>query len=510
VTAILKWRRTGTVRGWIGSLARYTAACGITSLCTAVTFPLFGRIDPANMVMVYVLGATVAGLWLGRGPSALCALASAMAFDYFFVPPRFSFYVAEPQYLLTLGGMLLVTLVISNLMVSLRRQTEETAARERHTATLYALCRELAGAPDANSITEVARPHVAAALEGEAALVLAGQDMSGSAVDWGWDPEAVGWVLQNGLSAGPGLEHPVDSPCLYLPLAGGEGINGVLVVRPRPTAQLGAESRNMLEALTGQIAMALERARLADLAAESRAAAERAALRNTLLASISHDLRAPLTAIAGAGCLVAQSAALDSQRRATLGQLIETKARDMGELLGNVLELIRLESSTSPPRADWQSLEELVGASVRQSIHRLERMRVVCDIPSDLPLLSLDGQLIRQMLSNLLENAAKYTPPGTTIMIRALPLASFVLLIVEDDGPGFGAMDPELLFEKFERGRKESPVTGAGLGLAICRAVARLHGGAIRAMNRIDGGARFEIRLPQPTHAVPVRARSAK
>jgi two-component system sensor histidine kinase KdpD len=280
-------------------------------------------------------------------------------------------------------------------------------------------------------------------------------------------------------------------------LAGGERINGVLVVRPLPTTGPGSGSWNMLEALAGQIAMALERVRLAEVAAESRVAAERAALRNTLLASISHDLRAPLTAIAGAGCLVAQdSPLLDSAKRKTLGQLIEVKARDMAELLGNLLELIRLESATALPKADWQSLEELVGAAVRQSSHRFDRRRVLCELPDDLPLLLLDGQLIRQLLSNLLENAVKYTPPGTTITIRAVAAADLVMLTIEDDGPGFGSVVPERLFEKFERGQKEGSVSGAGLGLAICRAIARLHGGSIHAIGREGGGARFEILLP--------------
>jgi two-component system, OmpR family, sensor histidine kinase KdpD len=508
LTAVFNSRRVWAGQWSTVALGRYLRAGVITALCTALAYPLFGHLDAANIVMVYLGGAIVAGLWLGRGPASLCAISSAAAFDYIFVPPRHSFYVTEPQYLLTLGGMLIVALVISNLMVSLRRQTQQADARARRTATLYAMCRELAGAVDACSITAVARPHVALAMEGEAAFVLCGQEHSMEAAGCDMDAELVRWVLQHGHSAGPGLQRPVNSTCLYLPLAGGEGINGVLVVRPRRPAELAPDARNMLEALSGQIAMALERARLAELAAAARLAAEQTALRNTLLASISHDLRAPLTAIAGAGCLVAQSAALDFQRRATLGQLIETKARDMAELLGNVLELIRLESTTSLPRADWQCLEELVGASVRQSIHRLHRMRVVCDIPGELPLLYLDGQLVRQMLSNLLENAAKYTPPGTTIVIRATPLASSALLIIEDDGPGFGAVDPALLFEKFERGRKESAVPGAGLGLAICRAIARLHGGGIRAMNRIGGGARFEIRLPLSNSATFARQRN--
>jgi len=483
---------------WALQVRRYLGACAITALCTALAYPLFASLDPVNIVMVYLLGAMAAGLWLGRGPSALCAIANTAAFDFFFIPPRFSFYVAEPQYLLTLVGMMIVALVIANLMVSIRRQTEAAAARERRTATLYALCRDLTAAPDASSIALAAASHVAAAVEGTAVIVFAGDESGSVPLDPQLDVTLVRWVFEHGVSAGPGMQHSVAATCCYLPLAGGERINAVLVVGAQHVAGPDAEPWSMLDALAGQIAMALERVRLAEVAAESRAEAERAALRNTLLASISHDLRAPLTVIAGAGCLVAElGATLDGQRHKTLGHLIEAKARDMAELLGNVLELIRLESATASPKADWQSLEELVGAAIRQTVHRLDRRRVLCELPDDLPMMLLDGQLIRQLLSNLLENAVKYTPPDTTIFIRALANADLMMLIIEDDGPGFGAVSPERLFEKFERGQKEGAVSGAGLGLAICRAIARLHGGSIHASNRTGGGARFEIILPQ-------------
>jgi two-component system sensor histidine kinase KdpD len=338
--------------------------------------------------------------------------------------------------------------------------------------------------------------------EGPAIIVLAGAHGAAPPLESFADTRVIQWVFEHGVSAGPGMQHPIDSACRYLPLAGGERINAVLVARARQATESDAEARNMLEALAGQIALALERARLAEEAAGARAHAERAALRNTLLASISHDLRAPLTAIAGAGCLVAQQgSSLDARRRQTLGLLIEAKARDMAGLLGNVLELMRLESATTSPQADWQSMEELVGAALRQSMHRIDRLHVLCEIPDDLPLVHVDGQLIRMLLSNLLENAAKYAPPGTKVVIKAVAASDLMMLTLEDDGPGFGATVPERLFEKFERGRKEGTVSGAGLGLAICRAVVRLHGGSIHATNRVGGGARFEIILPQAASA---------
>jgi two-component system, OmpR family, sensor histidine kinase KdpD len=487
----------------LAALTRYLRSLGIAALCTAIAYPLYRYFDPVNIAMLYVLGASIAGLRLGRGPSVLCAIASVAAFDFFFVPPRYSFYVAEPQYLVTLGVILGVALIIANLMVTVRRQTEAASARERHTATLYALTQELAVAAGAGAIAAAAIRHVASALGGTAAMLVADQkgellevaaaDGSGTFID-----RAVArWTFDQRRSAGPGMSDGAHERSLYYPLRGGERVSGVLVVQPPDVRRLLPEQRRLLEAFAGQLGLALERVHLGELAAESHAAAERAALRNTLLASISHDLRGPLSAIAGAGSLVAQAnLALDKHRRSVLGQLIEEKAKDMTELLTNVLELMRLESSTQLARIEWQSLEEIVGTALRNNQHRLHLLRVTVHIPPEFPPVRLDGQLLVQLASNLLENAAKHTPAGTSVTVSAEETGGNVLLIVEDDGPGFGARDPGSLFEKFERGRSEGHVSGVGLGLAICRAIARLHGGNITASNRPEGGARFEVTLP--------------
>jgi two-component system sensor histidine kinase KdpD len=481
--------------------SRYLRALGITALCTALAYPVYPLFDPVNIVMMYLLGTTVVGLRLGRGPSALSAFGNIAAFDFFFVPPRYSFYIAETQYLFTFGVILSVALVIANLMVSVRRQTESAAARERRTATLYAMSRELAVAPDAATVADIAARHVGPALEGTAVVLLS--DERGKLYETG-QSEMIGQIgdisiAQGVLRAGQSSEvhNNIESPAVYLPLSGGEHPNGVLVVCRPEIQRLLPDQKRLLDALAGQIALALERVRLGEVAAQSRAAAERAALRNTLLASISHDLRGPLSAIAGAGSLVAQANdSLDRHRRRTLGHLIEEKARDMSGLLSNVLELMRLETATGPTKAEWQSLEELVGTAVRHTEYQLSGHRVTTAIPADAPLVFLDGQLIVQLLSNLLENAAKHTPRGTSIFIGIAISDQKVLVAVEDDGPGFGTRDPETLFEKFERGQEEGHVSGVGLGLAICRAIVFLHGGDIRAMNRPTGGAKFEVTLP--------------
>jgi two-component system sensor histidine kinase KdpD len=216
-------------------------------------------------------------------------------------------------------------------------------------------------------------------------------------------------------------------------------------------------------------------------------------------------LRTPLSAIAGAGSLIAQPEyGLNVDRRTTLGNLIERKARDMSQLLTNVLELVQMEFGGRVLRSDWHAVDDLVALALRASESRLAQRRIAVNLPPQLPLILVEPTLIVQILSNLLENAAKYTPPGTTVTICAGAREDGIkgiVISVADDGPGLPPGDPEDLFEKFQRGRSESNIVGVGLGLAICRAAARLHGGDIRASNSPGGGARFEISLPVATQA---------
>jgi two-component system sensor histidine kinase KdpD len=483
----------------------YLRALGITGLATAVAFPLYPYFGLVNIVMLYLLATTVGALRLGRGPSVLLATANMLAFDFFFVPPQFSFDVEDTRYLFTLGVMLIVALVIANLMVSIRRHRETADAREQRTAVLYAMSRELAVATDAQAMTAAAVRHICAVFHSTAVVLMADargclSPMSSEPVPPSDDPPAFDLEFaQDVVTRG---ERGIKS-AIYLPLQGSRRVKGVIVVRPQPpTRVMPAEQLNLLDAFAGQLALSLQRARLAEAAEAARISAERALLRNTLLASISHDLRTPLSAIAGAGSLIAQPEyALNVDRRTTLGNLIERKARDMSQLLTNVLELMQMEFGNGTLRTDWHSIDDLVALALRTNEARLAQWRTVVNLPADLPLILVEATLIVQIFSNLLENAAKYTPPGTTITISAAVRENRVLLVVADDGPGLPPGDSERLFEKFQRGRSESNIVGVGLGLAICRAAARLHGGDIRAMDNPGDGARFEITLPVETEA---------
>jgi two-component system sensor histidine kinase KdpD len=490
-----------------GAVQDYLRALALSGCCTALAFPLASYLGLVNLLMLYLLCTALSALLLRRGPSCALAGFNTLAFDFFFVPPVFSFDVQDLTYLFTLGVMLIVAVVIADLVARIRMDAERATGRERRTAALYAMSRELAVAPDARAMSAAAVRHIGAVFHGSAVVLLA--DRQGRL--------APATVAADGQSEAhrlfmPGFDLAVANDvarrcekciknAIYLPLLGGRHANGVMVVNPTDlAAAIGAEQLNLLDAFAVQLALSLERARLAECAEVARISAERALLRNTLLTSISHDLRTPLSAIAGAGSLLAQPEyALSDDRRATLGHLIERKAQDMSQLLTNVLELVQLEFGSGTLRTEWHALDEIVELALRANAVPLAQRRIELRIPDDLPFIMVEATLVIQILTNLLQNAVKYTPPGTTVTIAAVLHDNELLLVVEDDGPGLPPGDPERLFEKFQRGNADSNVIGVGLGLAICRAAARLHGGDIHAMANSSGGARFEIKLPVET-----------
>ena len=481
----------------------------ISRAATALALPLRGHVDVLNIVMIYMLAAALAGLRVGRGPSALTAVVNIIAFDYFFVPPLYTFLVAPPSYFPTFATMLIVALIIANLMIAVRAQTQAAAMRERHTAALYAMARELVIAQDTAAMIGIATRHIAELLQCRARVLICDDHAQVVASDAGNDtppaiePRIAQWVAARCERAGIGATEFASAPASYLPLPGSQATIGVLVVEKfEASPALSVEQQPLLEAMADQLALALERVRMSQRVNQAQIDAERAAMRNTLLASISHDLRTPLTAIAGAGSMVAQTDfALDVYRRVTLGQMIEDTARDMTKLLSNVLELMRLESSRDAINRDWHSVDDLVGAALKRNEGALKGRDLELDVPSELPLVAVDASLIVQLLSNLLDNAGKYTPAGTRITVAARLYPTSLQLSVEDNGPGLRGVAAEQLFEEFARGRLHGRAGSVGLGLAICRVIARLHGGEIRARTAPSGGARFELSLPAAVEA---------
>ena len=375
------------------------------------------------------MGATVAALRLGRGPASFTAVANVAAFDFCFVPPRFSFAVTDLQYLVTFAVMLVMALVIANLVANVRAQTRVAGARERRTSLLYAMSRELAATRSFDNLARVAVKHVAETFASRAAVLLPGAgrhlqpvpgvELAESLEDA--DLSVAQWVFDHGRPAGLGTDTLPAAAAQYLPLTGTHQTLGVLAVEPDQRRRLLLpEQRHLLETFAGQIALAIERAQLAEEAEVARVAVETESLRNTLLASISHDLRTPLAVIAGASSALNDSSVkLNPEARAQLARSIDVKAHEMSELISNVLDLMRFETGEVHLRRDWETVDDLVGTALARVEGPLADRTVDVNIPADLPAVYVDAPLVTQVLVNLLENAGKHTPPGTRISVSA-------------------------------------------------------------------------------------------
>jgi two-component system sensor histidine kinase KdpD len=310
------------------------------------------------------------------------------------------------------------------------------------------------------------------------------------------DASIAQWAFDRGEAAGIGTNTLAASPMLYLPLKAPVRNRGVLVIEPdNARLLLIPEQRRQLDTFATLIAIALERVHFVTVARDTLLTMESERLRNSLLSALSHDLRTPLTALVG----LAESLALQqglSQVQADIVNAMREQAVRMVQLVNNLLDMARLESGRVQLRKDWQSLAELTGAALQSRREALARHQVKIDLPADLPLVNCDAVLIERVLVNLLENAAKYTPPGSLITVTAVAKPDTMEVTVFDEGPGLPRGQERTVFEKFVRGQKESGVPGVGLGLAICKAIVEAHGGEISADNRPGGGAQFTFTLP--------------
>ena len=475
----------------------YAWAVGIIAACTLLDKFLISFTSDINLVMVYLLAVTFIATRYGIGPSILASLLSVLAFDFFFVPPFLTFAVSDVQYVFVFVVMFIVAITISTLTVRIQRQADAASQRERRTAALYAMSREFASTSSPERLVQVATEHISEVMESPVAILL--PDALGKLVpqDSAFplsDSERAlaSWVFRNNRTAGLGTETLPGSKALYLPLTGAHGTVGVLGLEPLRAANLGSpEQMHLLETFANQTALAIERANLAEESEKAQVEIETERTRNALLSSISHDLKTPLAAITGtAGNLIEET---QGETR-DLAQTIAEEADRLNRLIGNLLNMTRLEAGAVHVHKEWSVLEEIVGAVLTRLDNRLQNHPVTTDIPADLPLVPLDNILIDQVLVNLLENAIKYTPPASPIEIAARIADSQVLVQVADRGPGIALGDEERVFDKFYRARPDGG--GVGLGLTICRGIVQAHGGKIWAQNREDGGAVFQFTLP--------------
>jgi len=397
-------------------------------------------------------------------------------------------------------------LVISNMTVSIRHQAKIAGHRERRIASLYSMSRELAATRGEENMVRIAVRHVAEVFEAQAVVLLPNEDgrivypkSEGSAQSChGSDLSVAQWVYDHEQMAGQGTDTLPGGEMVYLPLKSSSGMIGVLALLPLNPSRIALpEQQRLLETFTSQIALALERVRLAAEAHSAQIKMETEQLRNSLLSAISHDLRTPLAAIVGASSsLVMDDDKLDNHSRHELSQAIYDGAIRMSGLANNLLDMARLEAGAVVLNRQWQPLEEVVGGALAGLSARMENHPVTVKLPHDLPLIEIDSLLIERVFANLLENAVKYTPPGTHIEISAATGENELVVTVSDQGHGIPAGEEKRIFEKFHRIANEGSQGGAGLGLSICRSIVEAHGGRIWADNLPSGGAAFHFALP--------------
>ncbi|HEY9102412.1 DUF4118 domain-containing protein [Chitinimonas sp.] len=493
----------------IGTIAwrKHAAAVAVVAVTTALASALLTVFDLANVVMVFLLAVVLVAIRYGRGAGVTAACLAVACLDFFFVPPRLAFTVNDTQYLFTFALMLVVALIIGQLAARLRFEADVARQRERRAHELGRLSQELSAALTTEQIVGIAGERVLAIFQAKSAILLPdshervreAQTEEAPYRLLESDNSVAQWVYDHQQPAGQGTATLPASPARYLPLKAPMRTRGVLaVLANQPGLFDEPEDMRLLEACTSQIALALERVHFVEVAQDALVSMEGERLRNGLLATVSHDLRTPLTALVGLADTLADSQLGDATRR-ELTEAIREKAKGTAELVGKLLDMARLQAGAVQLRRDWQSLEEVVGSARRQLDTVLAGHKVLSHLPADLPLCEFDPVLIERVLVNLLDNAAKYTPPGSEIHIGAVSRSGSLRVTVEDNGPGLPAGREEKLFGKFERGESESALPGVGLGLAISRAIIEAHGGRMHAENRSEGGARFVFTIPQGT-----------
>jgi len=489
------------------TLAAHAAAAAASLGMALAAAPTIAYLDLANIAMLFLLVVLLVAVRLGRWPSVTATCVGVACFDFFFVPPRFTFAISDFQYLVTFGVMLAVGLITGHLTAGLRFQARVAALRETRTRALYEFARALSGVLQTEQIEEATRDAVKRTFGVSTALLLpdadgrlrlAEQDDDGAVK--AFDIGIAQWAFDHGASAGMGTDTLPGSPVFYMPLVAPMRTRGVLAIEASATRWLLApEQRQQLETFAALAAIALERVHYIEVAQDALVKIESERLRNSLLAALSHDLRTPLTSLmAQAESLAGSKPPLAPAQHAMADALRQEMVR-MSMLVTNLLDMARIESGEVKLRLQWQPIEEVIGSALLACRAALAGHVVRTRVPADLPLVQYDAVLIERVLSNLLENAGKYTPAGSTVIVSAQQHGLWLNVAVTDDGPGLAPGQEEAVFEKFARGERESAKPGVGLGLAICRAIINAHGGTIVAANQPGGGVAFTFTLPLGT-----------
>ncbi len=485
----------------------YAISTAFVAAALGVALLISQFVDLDNISLVFLAAVLASAVRHGAGPSVFAALLSVLCYNFFFLPPLYTFTIADPANVVALFFFMIVALLTSSLTARTRTQAVIAQKEAKTTGELYAFSKKLAGIAKLDDLLWATAHQIALMLKVEVVILTAEGDTI--AVRAGFPPEdelddadlaAARWCWDHNQPAGRGSDTLPGGKRLFLPLRTGRGVVGVLGInRKAPGPLFTPDERRLLDALADQAAVAIERTQLAEDIDEARVLAETERLRSSLLTSISHDLRTPLASIIGTITSLRSFGKLYDEK--TRDEMLTT-AQDEGERLNrfvaNLLDMTRIDSGAVELRREMIDLSDVVGSALQRCAKILAGHRVAVELAPDLPMFPLDFLLMEQVLVNLLDNAAKYAPLDSPIEVRGRRDGTDVVIEVRDEGPGIPVDDLERIFDKFYRVRSgDRQRAGTGLGLAICRGFIEAQGGTIVAANRADrSGAVFTIRLP--------------
>jgi two-component system sensor histidine kinase KdpD len=490
---------------------QYAAALAVVALTTALDFVLQNWTGFYALSLVYLLATVVLALFVGRGPIFLAATASALLWNFCFLPPQYTFYITSFQDAMMFGMFFVVALAMGQLTARLRAQQTAEREREERATALYLLTRELAGGKDFTELLGAVIRQLGDVFKADVAVLLPDPERKTELVAYPFgtldlsekEMSVATWAFRNAKPAGCTTDTLPSADALYLPLVTPSDCIGVVGLRLKDRRELTLQQRNLLENFIGQIALVLDRQRLSDADHTAKLLEESERLSKALLDSISHELRTPIAAITSAASGLEDLAQQDNpaMRRALTGEIREASRR-LNRLVGNLLDMTRLAAGRMKLRLEWCDVGDLVNVALRQLDKELANHPVTNNLPRDLPLVKMDFVLMEQALANLLLNAALHTPPGTRVQISAITTNGELALTVADSGPGIPAEALPQLFGKFFRA-PGAPAGGSGLGLSIVKGFVEAHSGRVAAANRASGGAEFTIHLPLGTAPSP-------
>ncbi len=497
------------------SIQRYGFAMLAWTIAWATMFALEQKLDLANLAMLMVLASALSAIWLPGWASVVISAVAVVAFNWFFVPPKFAFSVDLYQNALLLVVLLLVNWIIAGLMIRQRRLAESAHALASREARLRQWGDTLRDASDPAAHAAALRD-VLQQTTGSDVVVLVLRSLHDQAAETTalqvGEPNkeqrsGMALCLREGRAIGASSGRYEQLPDVYLPLRGRGATLGAALLIGLGRHAAREQLLPHLQALCDQMGSALQRSLIAAQEQQAREEAQLQATRNALLAAISHDYRTPLATIMGAAsALQQQGNRLDVKQRQQLAHGIVEESERLARLTENTLQLARLDAPSVSLRSDWESAEEIVGAVVRRLRQRPEGNRVRAWVEPNLPLLWCDAMLVSQLLDNLIDNALKYSPSDTPVELHARIQRDDLILTVSDNGPGIAPAWREKVFEVFQRGDSSNSHDrpdidrGAGVGLAVCRAIARAHQGELLLLARGEGGCCFECRLPLRGH----------